>query len=713
MMTIKRQLRRAFRALPLLAVLAVLLAALYLVSSIDQASSELGRLTLWVFLMTGLALLVLGGAIATRIIRLVGRLRKREPGARLTARLVGVFIALALPPVVILYLFSTQFLSNTIEGWLNIETEQALADSMALSQLFLELRQHELSAQLQRLAGRLDAADEEAVYRRLLAQVSASGPTELSLLDASRQTRVSVSIDPTRLVADLPGNFALNQALENEQYAATERDSEQLRIRVLVRLSDGSLGAPALVLQGIYPLPAAFSRLADGIEQAYFRYRTASYLQGRLRDSLVLILTLVLMLTALLAMLVAFDAARRLSQPVRDLAAATREVAAGRFPRQLAVDSRDELGFLVRSFNTMTRELASNRQALEAQRRYLEIVLGRLSAGVLAVAGDRTLSACNESAMRILDLDNALGRSVDELLDQRPHLAPLFGRLLEQFDGPGGDWRQEIQLGTAEKPLVLVCRGSDLPTEPGGQVVVFDDVTVLDQAQREAAWAEVARRLAHEVKNPLTPIQLAAERLQYKLSPSLSESNRELLVRATTTIATQVDTLKRLVDAFGDYARPRPAPGEPVDWTELLTELVDLYATGQVPIEFDIRADDALRPVLADPGGLRQVLLNLVRNAQEAQPEGRPRIGIEVVNARHDGQPGVRLEINDDGPGFSAAVLERVFEPYVTTKQRGTGLGLAIVRRIIEQHGGFITVGNRPTGGACIRLWLPWAQAPV
>ncbi len=714
-MTRGRGWRRILRALPLLSVLAVLLSALYLVSSVEQESTQLGRMALWVFVLTALALTGLVIVILARLVRLVQRLRRGEPGARLTARLVAVFIALALPPVVILYLFSLEFLNETVEGWLDVQVESALSDSIELGQLFIDLRTREVSDQLRDLARRIDPDDEDEAFDRFLSEVSATGPVELSVIDASGRAIVFVHIDPSELIADRPSSFALGQALEEGRFAAAERRGDQFAIRALVQLEGRGFGASRYLLQGIYPLPADFSGLADGIEEAYYRYLNVSFLRDRLLQSLVLILTLVLLLTALLAMLIAFNAARRLSQPIRELAEATDEVAAGRFPQQLTVGSRDELGFLVGSFNEMTRELAASRQALEAQRRYLEIVLGRLSAGVLAVDGEGRISALNDSAERILDLAGRQGQSLERVRAERPDLAGLLDLLIERKGVPGGDWRQEIQLGRPDQPLVLVGRGSDLPQEIGGQVVVFDDVTVLDQAQREAAWAEVARRLAHEVKNPLTPIQLAAERLKYKLDPVLDEEDRILLDRATTTIRAQVDTLKRLVDAFGDYARPvRRLKLEAVDLPALVREVADLYASGGQAVEFRLDVAEDTPPVLADQASLRRVLLNLVRNAQEARPDGELVLSVSLAPEAADAERFVRWRIADNGPGFPEELIDRIFEPYVTTKARGTGLGLAIVKRIIEEHGGSIELSNG-SGGAAINIRLQAADgaAPV
>jgi len=701
--------RRLLRAIPLTAVLIILLSSLYLVSSVEQEATQLGRLAMWIIVLTGISVLILLAVIVGRLVKLIQRLRAGEVGARLTARLVAVFVALTLPPVVVLYLFAIQFMTDTIDGWMDVEAEQALADSIELGQMFMDIRTREVRGQITRLAERIDLSDDDRLFRQLLRQISSAGPTELSVLDGGGRSQVMVSIDPGQLVADRPTDFALVQALQNQEYAAAEPTEDGIQIRVLRRLSAPVLGGEPLVLQALYPLPGDFSHLAGNIEQAYFRYQNVTYLRNRLQQSLVLILSLVLLLTVLLAMLLGFNAARRLTLPIRELAEATEEIAAGRFPGDLAVTTRDELGFLVGSFNTMKRELAASRTELEAQRRYLEIVLGRLSAGVMAIDADGCISAFNDSAVSILGLNavDVRGRPVEALARARPDLEPLFTAIADRHAVPGADWRREIKLGTPARPLVLVCRGSDLPAEAGGHVVVFDDVTVLDQAQREAAWGEVARRLAHEVKNPLTPIQLAAERLAYKLEPVLPDEQRQLLTKATGTIRAQVDALKRLVDSFGDYARPTGLKAESIHPGKLVGEVVDLYASGNMPVNFEVEVDDQVDEIQADAGRLRQVLLNLVRNAQEAHPDDRPSIRVRVFRQSREEHDGIVISLRDDGPGFAPEVLERIFEPYVTTKPRGSGLGLAIVRRTIDEHGGEIEVSNPPGGGAEVRIWLP------
>ena len=715
---VDKRVRRVLRVLPLVVVAGVLLVALLLVANVEQEAGQLGRLSVLVFLLTGLGLLALIIVIAARLIRLVGRVRRGEPGARLTARLVAVFTALALPPVVVVYLFSLEFLSETIEGWLDVGTEAALAESIELGQMFLDLRTREVRDQMVRITDGLPATDEDdRRFRYLLRRVSSAGPTELAVFDAAGQVLNLVHIEPGRMSADLPTDFALSQAIRGQEYAAAEPVAgDRLQIRVLLPAPQTAPGAPQLLVQGIYPLPDEFSGLARGIEQAYFRQENVAFLRDRLQQSFILILSLVLAITALLAMLLAFNAARRLVAPIRELAEATDSMSAGKFPDELPVTSRDELGFLVESFNTMTRELAASQARLESQRHYLETVLGRLSAGVMAVDGDGRISAHNASAGQILgvNLSAHSGESLKALAGEYPNLAPLIETILARAARPGREWRQEIKLERADQTLALVCRGSSLPRDAGGQpghVVVFDDVTVLDQAQREAAWAELARRLAHEVKNPLTPIRLAAERLRLRADENMDESQRAMIRKTTDTIINQVDALRRLVDAFGDYARPAAVQFEPVAIDELVRELVDLYATGENGIRFELDLDDEAARPRAEPGRIRQVLHNLIRNAQEAHPQSRPRIRIRSRRRIDRDEEWLELTVEDDGPGFAPEVMARLFEPYITTKDRGTGLGLAIVHRIIDEHGGRISAENPDGGGARVRIFLPLDSA--
>lgn len=721
-MALRALLKRFGRVLPLAALAGLLLTALFLVANVEQESGQLGRMSLWIFLVTGIALLVLLLAIGTRLARLIRDVRQRRPGARLRARLVSIFVALALPPVVIVWLFSTEFLTETIAGWLDAGTESALADSIELGQLFIDLRTRESRNRLRRIADGLPIdGDEDRRLDYLFGQVSSAGPAELTLLDASGQVQALVHIDPSRMVADLPSAFALSQASRGQTWAAAEPgDDGGLQIRVVLPV-DAPLGEQ-LALQGIFPLPADFAMLAGRIEQAYFRQENVAFLRQRLQQSFVLILSLVLAMTALLALLLAFNAARRLVRPIRELADATELMRRGEFPETLQVPSGDELGFLVESFNEMATELESAQRELSTERGYLQAVLGRLSAGVLAFDAHRRLGAMNDSAGAILGLsfERERGSTPSALAERHPALAALFDEVERRIERGGDAWRQEIKLERADTALALVCRGSTLPGEgsahddradahPAGYVVVFDDVTQLDQAQRQAAWAELAQRLAHEVKNPLTPIRLAAERLQMRLEPALDDERRALLDRATRTIIHQVDALREMVDAFGDYTRPGVARREPLDVAGLVRDVVELWTTGDSGVSVELELDTEAGQPLGDPGQFRQILNNLIQNAREAHPDGQPRLHIRSVVQRRDERDWLVLEVVDDGPGFDPELLERVFEPYASTKPRGTGLGLAIVERIIDSMGGRIRAENAPEGGARLTLELPVA----
>lgn len=698
--------KRLLRIIPGVALLLLLLTALFLVANVEQEATQLGRAALWIFISAGLALLILALVILGRLWRLVQRLRQGQPGARLTARLVVIFVALSLPPVLVLYLFALEFISETIPSWLDVDTGMALQESITLSQQVVDNRVREASTQLSALSQTLDVDDEDRLFRQLLREVSSAGPTELLVVDERGSARLHVHIDPGQFLPDLPRQFALAQALQTGQYSAVEPSEAGLAVRALVRIEGQSVGAERWLLQGLYPLPTDFAQRAERIETAYFEFQNVAFLRERLQQSLILILSLVLLITVLMAIVLGFNAARRLSAPVRDLAEATDELAAGRFPAQLPVTSRDELGFLVASFNTMTQELASSRSALETQRRYLEVVLGRLSAGVMVVDQQGVLTALNESAARILGLEPGQGQgsTLQALMTLRPDLRPVLDLLDQQRQNAAMDWRREIQLGGSERPMVLVCRGTELPSATGGHVMVFDDITVLDEAQREAAWAEVARRLAHEIKNPLTPIQLAAERLQLKLQPKLSTEDAALLTRATDTIGAQVQALKHLVDAFGDYAQPKPPRFAPVRLNDLLQSVTELYGSAELPVQFVLDVADDVPELIADVGQLRQVLINLITNAREAHPTGQPCIRIRAVMRA---QAGVRLSIEDDGPGVDPDLRDRIFEPYVTSKPGGTGLGLAIVRRIVEDHGGRVEIDHALGGGTVVIIDLP------
>ncbi len=738
-MVADRRNKRQKRLLTLVTILLMLLLALFLVSGVQQDSlgtriTFLDNNYVWVLIATVLALVILLWTIAHRLITLLRRVRAEEPGARLAAHWVRNFLMLSLPPALIVYFFSAWFLSSTIDSWFDVQVEAALADSLQLGQEFLDTRTLEVRNQLREVSADLSSLpeNEETLRRELLSRVRASGPVELSVMETSGTLIATANINALTGLPERPDDFALLQTTERGEYAAAEPTIDGgLQIRVIQLMPATYPGSSARILQAIYPLPDDITSLAESIEQEYYRYQNVSYLRSSLKQSFLLILSLVLLLTILLAILAALSAARRMVSPLSRLSTATRQVASGDFGREVEASDKDEIGFLVSSFNDMTQALKAasqsaeeSRAELQAQGEYLETVLGNLSSGVLTLDDEGTIITANAACREILGLPDSFGAALAEgrpaaqplesLSNFTPFLDPFVAAIKHQIARGKTEWQQEIRMERSDAPLVLLMRGSQLPniTLPGevtahGQVVVFDDVTILNQAQREAAWSEVARRLAHEVKNPLTPIRLAAERLRMKLSNKLEPADSELLDRASNTIVSQVEALRTLVDAFGDYASEPVLSRSAVRLDELINEVVTLYQQGESQMQFSLQLCPGPDGLAADSGRLRQMLHNLFRNAKEASKGDPVSIRIKTSVTDEGQRTELQLEVMDDGPGFPQMVLDNPFEPYVTNKPSGSGLGLAICRKIVSEHNGKISLSNPAGGGALISIRFP------
>ena len=720
MVRTRRLTRIARRALPVLAVLVLLAAALLLANDAASDSSRLGGFYPWMLAASTLALLALVVIIILRLLRLRRELRGDVPGARLTRRVLLMLILLALPPVVVVYGFALNFLDSTIDTWFSVHTEHALDDALELGRVYVDERLRSAQQTSTALAQQLADVTDADLQTRLDADFDAQGAIQLTVFGADQAVLASASADAQFLAPAYPDSAALLQVQGTGRYAAAEPLGDRLVLRVVQPLPTAAPAAPRL-LQALYPLPARIQPLTTGVEQASFDFQRLKYLRGSLKLTFTLVLTFVLLLSVLFALLAAFGIARRVTAPIGRLAAATRAVGAGRYDTPLPVRSDDELGFLLASFNQMQRELelsnsrlTRSAQETENQRAYLKAVLERLSAGVIGLDRQGVLRTVNRAAETILEvpLPRYLGQHLSLLRHDHPALAPLLDPILQHVREGLREWREEVVVDLADtgsgERRVLLLRGAELTTgADAGVVAVFDDLTLLDRAQRDAAWAEVARRLAHEVKNPLTPIQLAAERLRRRFIGRLPPDETELLDRATHTIVTQVEALKTLVNAFGDYARPPQMQARPLALHALLAEVLDLYENDQrIQITRRFAAAD---PVLrADPGRLRQVLHNLLKNSIEAIGDSRkPHIEVATHEIVDNAQKWIELTIADNGPGLPEGFGERWFEPYTTSKARGTGLGLAVAKKIVEEHGGNIRAENRSGGGAMFILRLP------
>ncbi|HPF59243.1 MAG TPA: ATP-binding protein [Candidatus Competibacteraceae bacterium] len=708
------------RGLPaVLALLGVLLIILVLMSGATTDSAQFQQVYGWLLLTSAIGLGSLVVLIVYNLIDLLRRYWRRAPGASLTLRLAGIFAALAILPVALVYGFSLNFLQRGIDSWFNVQVDQGLEDALELSRTALDLRMRDVLKQTTRMAESVAESEGEQAARRLDDLLDFGEASELTLFGRDGRIIATATADPSLILPLPPPDAVLLQVRQGRNYVGLEPIGDTgFHIRVAVRVAIP--GAEDRLLQALFPVTDRLSLLADAVQAAFDSYKELIFLRAPLKASFTLILSLALLLAVLAAFWAAFYTARRLVQPLRELAEGTQAVAAGQFDKQLAKASSDELGFLVQSFNEMTRNLAQARDAaqhsqqqLESQHAYLETVLARLSSGVLTINQAGRLQTCNAAASQILgvDLQTFIGIDSQHIGTVQPVLQDLIDIINPQLTQTG-DWRQEIPWFSSTGRRILMCRGSSLPDAVGlrgGHVIVFDDITYLVQAERDAAWAEVARRLAHEIKNPLTPIQLAAERIRHKYLKQMDGEQGRVLERGTHTIVQQVQAMKEMVDAFNEYARPPRLQLAPLELNEFVTEVLYLYH--DYPANVEIRLELAQEPlwINADKGRLRQLLHNLVKNAIEAIHDNQgSTLWIRTQREHVTGADCAELSVRDDGPGFPDHLLASAFEPYVTTKPKGTGLGLAVVKKIVEEHGGWIQLETPAEGGARIVIRLPF-----
>ncbi len=702
----------------------LLLGSLYLLTAATENSERFGRLYVWLLAFNGAAMVALLGLIVQNLWRLVRNLREQRPGSRLTARLMVVFVLLAVTPGTVVYLFSAQFLRTGIDSWFDVQVDQALEDALRLSQASLDLRMRDMLRRTQAGAKDLMGVDDAMAPLALGDIRAALDAAEVTLLGANGRIVATSSQDSATILPHRPDEEILLQLRQQRPYVGLDPiEGVGLHVRAVVPAPSPEAPGTPRVLQALYPVSPRLGELADDVQAAFSDYQELVYLRGPLTDSLALTLLLVLLMSVMFAVWSAFYIARRLVAPISGLAEGTRALADGDYGTQLPPAGSDELGFLVRSFNDMSRRIAQARDAarrgqvqVEAQRAYLQALLSRLSSGVLALDAEGRLRTFNQAAADILGvpLDQAVGDRLESLCEDHRGFADCTRRIAPHVAGRDEDWREEFSLETADGDRLLVCSGAALPggLGVGGYVIVIDDVTTLVQAQRDAAWGEVARRLAHEIRNPLTPIQLAAERLRHKFLKRLEPDEAELMERATQTIIAQVDTMKAMVTAFSEYARPPRLQIEPIDLNALVREVAELHRGESGGPELELELAAGLPALRADPGRLRQVLNNLLRNAAEASREGAPcRVTVSTRRGQGRHRNSLELVVRDNGRGFDAEVQSRLFEPYVTTKTKGTGLGLAIVKKIVEEHHGRIWARNLETGAqVTVRLPLDMAH---
>jgi nitrogen fixation/metabolism regulation signal transduction histidine kinase len=698
---------------------AIGLGAFLLLAKSVQNSSAFNRLQLWILLVDIGGVIALSVLLAHKLWRLVRDYRAHVPGSRLTARTVGIFGALVVAPLLIVYLSSLEFINVGIDSWFKVEVKQGLNDALVLSRAALDLRMREYSGRTQALADKLSTAGPADVQSQLDAERHGSQALEVVLFGAHARILGASLENPLESLPSQPPPDLVRQVEQHLPYVSLEPQAGgRYLIRTAAALGDAGHRDPRFVV-AIYPVPAQLAALSEAVQSSYSQYGDLAALREPLKYSFRLTLTLVLLLSMLAAIYGAIYSAQRLVRPVQDLIEGTRAVGKGDFGTRLPLPSRDEMGFLVHSFNDMTKRLRRARaeathsqQAVERERERLAIILARLSTGVLAIDRSMTVRTANAAAGAILgsDLSAATGRSLPELAASNERLGQFVAALAVRFAAGRQEWREQLDLDSAAGRRTLMCACTPLPGEDSdmGFVIVFDDITMLLQAQRDAAWGEVARRLAHEIKNPLTPIQLSAERLRRRLLAGMSERDAEILERGTRTIVQQVQTMQQMVNAFSEYARAPEMQITRFSLNQLITEVADLYRSQDPRSRIRLDLDERIGEIEADRGRVRQILNNLVTNALEAlEGVATPLLEISTRLESSADTDYAAVTVCDNGPGFQRELLGRVFDPYVTSKPKGTGLGLAIVKKIIEEHGGRIDADNRPEGGARVRVVLP------
>jgi len=717
-----RALKRGFYTVLAAIGVGLVLIAVFLLSRTAQNSDEFDRLHNVILAINIAGVFLLFILLVGNLARLWREYRTHVPGARLKARMVGMFVGLAIVPLVVVFYFSLQFINRGIDSWFNVEVAAGMENALKLSQaaLSMQVRGH-LNA-TEQIAQRLSLSNERQLVFELSMMRRESGASEITIYGSNNRI-LATSSDSSQ--AELPKPLqdeVLLQLQQNRPYVALDPEDYVVRTAVLFRFAGRA--DPIGVLQAHFPVTDRLARMAESVDTAYLGYQRMQYLRQPLKDTLSLTLTVVFMLSLLAAVYGAFVLSRRLVAPIQDLVAGTRAVAEGDFDTRLPTPTRDEIGFLIKSFNDMTQRLAAARREaslsqamVEAERTNLEVILARLSTGVVALETDLRIRTANQASGAILnfDLSNRVGENIVEVARGIPLLEQFVDVARVHLDAGETEWREQVVLRGELGRRILTCACTTLPGDDNnaaGYVIVFDDITALLQAQRDAAWGEVARRLAHEIKNPLTPIQLSAERVRRRYLGSMDAEEAQILDRATHTIVQQVEAMKEMVNAFSDYARAPDMDIGLFSMDKLVHEVVDLYRaqTGEVDI---VLTSDATMPMIeADIGRVRQILHNLLRNATEAlenQADGQ--IDVHVSAAEINGVEVVQLEVADNGPGFREGSLAQVFDPYVTTKPKGTGLGLAIVKKLVEEHVGTIRASNGKNGGAVISIRLPLNEA--
>ena len=707
----------------LIAIATLVGASLLFLLSKASSSSEFisGSSYTVVLILSGIFILSLIAIIANQIKKLFRNIKKDVMGSRLSMRLVISFTLMAVIPGLIVYLVSVNFLTRSIESWFNVKVESALDGGLKLGQKALDIMLTDLELKAGRMALTLSSMPTTSQYAALSDLREKTGVQDATIISDQGKIIAVSSNDAESFLPALPTLIQLKQA-ENNIYGKIEPiKNKGLYLRVLAPINGAAISNERLILQILQPVPDSLTTLAESVQDVFQDYQKLSYSRDSLKVIFSITLTLVLMLAILTAVAIGFLLSRKLSEPLALLAEGTKKIAKGNFKTMLPEKGKDELGVLVRSFNSMTRQLdqatqtsENNQIRLESARSYLETVLAHLSSGVIVINDDMEIKSFNIAASKILQID--LSKNTNQLITSISNKNKLLNDFVvsiqEEIKAARSKKHFEIikqfEIKYEKNNQILSLQITPLPqNKVKNYVLMIDDITMMIQAQRDAAWSEVARRLAHEIKNPLTPIQLSAERIKHKLGSKLNKEDTDILDKAVSTIVNQVDAMKTMVNEFSEYARAPKLNLELTDINETIKEISHLFENSGIKITTTLLK--GLPKIKVDVNMMRQVLINLIQNAQDAMINNTKKPSIKINTNKYKNY--LILSIVDNGPGFSADILKKAFEPYVTTKSHGTGLGLAIVKKIIEEHEGTIVVENIKNGGANINIQLPISKS--
>jgi PAS domain S-box-containing protein len=704
------------RLLPTILVFCVLVISLLMLNLAMHNPAHLDEIDPWLTPLYLSLVSLLTILIVYNLIKAMQQLRERTAGARFTIRLLTGFIILTLIPVMIVTYFSLRFIGDRIDSYFDANIETALEDSVELSERSLALSQQQNLRKLQNIAVALSEVKRWKLPYFLEKQRQRLNAHELVLLDEKKVIVAASIASSKQLIPHFPAKGLFDALRYKEGLYQLEPIGRNHNFsRVAVKLQSTEDGSSA-ILTALIPINDYVELLTQSVEAARNEYKSFNHQRESIKRSFRFVLLVILIITVLFSVWAAFVFSRRLTQPVRTLVEGTMAVASGNLNKKLPVTDKDDFSLLARSFNTMTthlydarREREISQQQVQRQHDYLNAVMEHITSSVITLDADRVIRRVNSACQTILGIapHSYMGKTFKDVCNDSKELRPLFEAIALYLGQKSKEWQCDVTLQKESgHRQILICKGAVIMTnqqQPQGYVLVIDEVTELIQAEHDAAWSEVARRLAHEIKNPLTPIQLSAERIAYKLVPILDEQSATFVKRMTSTISNQVKNMQGMVNAFSEYARAPALNFRKAQLNDLLLEIGELYRVNAQHAELKI--ETALLPTInLDTNRFRQLLVNLVKNALEALPEDRQ--GIVSLRTERD-EHEIVLTIADNGLGIAEELLPQLFEPYVTNKAKGTGLGLAIVKKITEEHSGTIRAENRPDSGACFIIRLP------